>query len=37
MTSIVMWLIFGFIGANMALAVTCVFQHSVKRLSGAEK
>ncbi len=33
MFSIVEWIIFGFIGSNMALALGCVLQRSVNRLS----
>jgi hypothetical protein len=32
MFSLVEWIIFGFIGANMTLAGVCVLQHGVKRL-----
>jgi hypothetical protein len=32
--SLVEWLIFGFIAANMALAGACLLQHGTKRLDG---
>jgi hypothetical protein len=32
--SLVEWLIFGFIAANMALAGACLFQRGAKRLDG---
>lgn len=32
--SLVEWLIFGFIGANMALAGACLLQRGTKRLDG---
>lgn len=31
--SLVEWVIFGFIGANLTLAATCLFQPSGKRFS----
>lgn len=33
MFSVVEWIIFGFIGANMALAAACVLQRRLKRAS----
>ncbi len=34
MFSVVEWIIFGFIGANMSLAGVCLLQRGMKRLAG---
>ena len=33
MFSLVEWIIFGFIGANMSIAATCVLHRGVKRIA----
>ena len=37
MFSLVEWIIFGFIGANLTLAGVCVVQRGAKRLEASER